>query len=491
VGPPAISGEFVGGTTALSASNAILHEPGRGPGRSLSNVRPASRLARGAVTPGIDRTIAVLLIGLSCLPLALLASGATTLALLLGLAVAGVPLIVNNAVARLLVVIGGAFVVFEVGSSGSKGAYFAVAVLCATLSWLNLRRAAERNPVINEFRPMLTAGAVFLAYILISLLISRSEDISAVDWLSSASPYMMLVLLPVIGLDAAADIAPGRICAWVGIIGTICMIGYAIDWVNRRHATDGVSRFMLSTYIPALFAFGLALIRSADGRRARWWRLVAVTIPVCMFLSGLRAGVIALLTVLLAVLGSRSRARVTLPRMGALLIGVGAAGTWVTVTISRQFLAPGYLQDRLDLGLKAFSGGYSSDRSYQARQVLSDMVLDRWKNHLWLGGGPGYKYTAMGYWTDTPWEVLGVFGIIGCALMAIFAIFAVRSVCRARLRPHPVYTAGRGFLAAVVVLVPFGASLSERGLSLAVGLIVCAAASVGMAQRRELEGGRS
>jgi len=112
---------------------------------------------------------------------------------------------------------------------------------------------------------------------------------------------------------------------------------FGIFWIRQFFRTipddlihaarlDGLSEFsivwriMLPAAMPALFAFGIALVRSTNGRRAYWWRLVAVTIPACMFLSGLRAGVLALLTILLAVLGSRSRARVSLPRMGALLI---------------------------------------------------------------------------------------------------------------------------------------------------------------------------
>ena len=403
-----------------------------------------------------------------------------------GLAVAAAPLllaaVVSSAPARLVVVVAGAMLVLQSSDSigPAKLGYLGVAGMCVAVSgW---RLAASRTEVVAPFRPMLWASGLLMFLLAGNAGVAAAHDIPRVDWIRDASPYLLLAALPVVGLDAAADLSPAAVERLIGIFGVVAAIGFAVSWLDRRGVSSlGVERLVLSTTTLAALGFSYALVRAGSGPDRARWAALAVTILTFMLVNGTRTNLV-LLAALFGVVGVPAKARVTFARGLALVLGlVLATAAVVPALAARLSDDPQFLSRRVEDLRVAVTGG--PDQSLQARAFDSQVARSEFGAHLWLGEGAGHLYDQPSGPAvpslDSPWAVAAKFGIVGVAVLLVLLVAVVRSMVRARRASGPalLYTAGRGWL---FVLTALGAIIpwtEDKGTALALTLLVAAAAA--------------
>lgn len=412
------------------------------------------------------------------------AASQPVLAIAIAAAVPLVAALIQRAMVRLIAVTGGALLVFQAPSSAAKFAYLCLAVLCFVLSAVRLYRTPE--PVVVAFRPMVPAGAVFAVVIAVSGLTASAYDASLANWAADALPYVLLITLPIVGIDASADISP-RASSWVlGSLGLLTAAGFAVDWLDRRGvSTLGVGRFILATAVLPALAFAYATVQCARGVRPLRWGALALAVAALLLVTGTRTNIV-LAGAYLGLLGVSAKARFS---PGRLLITGGStiAGLAITLPVLGAFVLddPAFLRGRLLAAISA-SRSQGTDQSYVIRRGIYAQARRQFEAHPWFGSGPGHLYQGGLFTLDTPWMVPAKFGIVGSLVLLAFLASVIYSVRRLRRLVGYRYaqTAARGWAVVVMLMTPFGSWPEDKGTALALMLclaVVAADAGAAMA----------
>ncbi|GAA3593651.1 hypothetical protein GCM10022223_05700 [Kineosporia mesophila] len=165
-----------------------------------------------------------------------------------------------------------------------------------------------------------------------------------------------------------------------------------------------------------------------------------------------------------------------------------ALATLVPFLASHLISDPAFLDGRITQAMAVAHGEASSDQSYLARQHSYEVAHTAWQEHPWLGVGPG---GILG--SDAPWLVLAKFGLIGAMALSMFGACLCVSIRRARQisGPQPIYAASRGWALILIALTPFGPWTEDKGISLAVALLVTAVVAQATSDDRVLPSERA
>jgi hypothetical protein len=395
-------------------------------------------------------------------------------------AVAILALAVISPTARLIVVVLGALLVFqsstEVGLA--KIAFAALVLMCTVISAIHLARCQDE--IVRKCRSFLFGTCVFGLFLPVTLIVSRSNAISPSDWFRDVLPYVLLVALPIIGLDAGLTMSSGKVQAVIGVTGVIAAIGTALYWLARRGVSSwGVERVILSTAALVALGFALALVRSGIGHRRRLWLLASAIILILMLLPGTRTNTV-LLVGALGVIGSPAKSRVPVRRIAlAATAMVLAAVTLLPTFVGAVSSDPNFFRNRLASAETVIRGEAVKDQSFVLRQRSYHWASQKIEANRWLGTGPGYRYSNGQYSLDTPLVVVAKFGIVGLA--ALIGYFASIYLSVRALRRWQGYgiaqTMARGWVWVLIALLPFGPWTEDKGFSLALALLVAAIVS--------------
>lgn len=444
---------------------ALTRPPGTGRIRAVARLRPSIRA----------RSVGVCSAGLCVVVAAMLAGSRSPLhALGIAAALPAVALLASSAKARLLAVLIGALLVFQGTSGELKSIYLAVAVLCFLISVLALLRSASAD--IVTVRPFIVGSLAMFSLVLVSAFVSHAHGIPFAAWEHIALTYVLLAALPVVGIDAGRTLS----VVWVGrlivLFGLLAALGFALDWLNRRGVSSlGVGRVLFGTTALAALGFSYALARAGTARRSWTWLVLAVVIAALLLVTGTRTNLV-LLAAFVGVLGASSKLRVPLRRMIKLLASSAVLTAIVVPIIGRVAVSdPTFLTRRLAQALAVLTNGSASgDLSYQAREVQYQYARVVFDAHTLLGIGPGYIYPDGATILDTPWLFPATFGLLGVGVLAIYLLSVARCMRRTRALAgySTVQTTARGWFAIVLALTPFGAWTEDKGVSLAVTLIM-------------------
>ena len=394
--------------------------------------------------------------------------------LALGLAIPGLLILVSKAPARLAAVSIGALLVFQSTSNIGKYGYLALAILCCALSGIRLMR--QPTSVMSAFKPMVWSGLLLLVILLLSGLVSRSSGVSAGDWARDVLSYVLLVTLPVVGLDAAQEIAPNRLDVAIAIFGVVAAIGFCLDWLERRGVSSlGVGRLILGTGMLCSLGFVHALVKGVIGRRHSWiWLSVSIFIATALLVTGTRTSLVFSLGIL-GLVGSRRNARASFLKLLSMIAPVvGVTVILVPIAASYVLTDPDFLKERMQAAILVFQDG--DDQSFQIRTNSYALARERFSDSIWLGGGPGHAYPNGLFTLDTPWMLPAKFGVIGTAALLLYLgciVISVRS-CRNLSGPLPAYALARGWSAILVGATPFGPWVEDKGFGVALSLLLAA-----------------
>ena len=394
----------------------------------------------------------------------------------LGIALLG--LVMAKSSARLLVTLIGALLVFQSPTSLGKIVYLAVATLCFALSSLRLMAQGE-NVRLIAFRPMAYAGWAAAAVITLSLPVALSEGAEAEAWLQDVLPYILLITLPVVGLDAAVDMPARAVSGLLGVMGVVAAVGFMVDWLDRRHvSTLGMGRLILATTTLAALGFCYAATRAALGPHRPRWSTAAVVIAASMLVTGTRTNLV-LLVALIGIVGRKSLGFVS-PLRAATTASVFIAATCGFIVVLAQNLIsdPEFLQKRIRIALNF--AGERQDQSYEMRRSAYSLAHERFIEHPWFGAGPGYKYPNGLMSLDTPWMTPAKFGVVGTLVILVFLVtvgWCVRRTTRLTSGKVPaLYLAARAWALLLLTLTPFFPWVEDKGTALAVMVLVASAA---------------
>lgn len=376
---------------------------------------------------------------------------------------------------RLVTVTLGALLVFQSTSSGGKYAYLAIAALCFGVSAVRVARSNDR--VILSFQPMMFMGIALIAYLGLSLLVARSNGGTIGNWAGDSLPYLLLAALPVVGIDAYRCISPKSVGWIISILGVLTAVGFALDWLNRRHVSDlGVGRILLATATLPILAFVYGIVRAARGRNLVAWSCYSALVASLLLATGARTYLV-LAFAYPAVVGDRDKFRVRPIRViSAIATGVAGAILLVPRIVSFAVADDSFITQRIAAALAAVQNG--DDQSLQIRDASYAHAQEVFFAHEWLGIGPGHIYPEGSFTLDTPWLVLAKFGIIGTAVVVVYLFTIAWSIRRLRVifGYSEMQTVARGFCAVLVVMVPFGPWTEDKGTALTLMILVASIA---------------
>ncbi|MBT0769474.1 O-antigen ligase family protein [Kineosporia sp. J2-2] len=399
-----------------------------------------------------------------------------------GLGLPVLALLVAQPWTRFVTVVVGGLLLFQTAGAAAKQGYFAIAVVCCAVSGLHIARTSSTTT--RCFRPMIYAGAFLITVLSISLLVSRSVDVPFSAWLTDVIPYILLAMLPVVGIDAGRQIPPRIMGVLIAVIGLISAIGFCVAWLSLRGAsTMGLDRLTLASLVFTALAFTYALAHTGQGgKRAGIWLTVAVLMLALILVTGTRTGIV-FVAGFFGVMGLRRRGGGVHPArmLVYMVLATGAVMTTVPLLAGRLVDDPNFIAEKLGNGLAVLHGGAEQDQSFQGRQRAYELTQAYFHAHPWLGTGPGFFWSV-----DSPWMVLAKYGIIGAGALIVYLGAVVVSARRVRALTGPLrlHAAARGWLIILLGLTPFAAWTDDKGLALAVTLFVAALASHAHAAER-------
>jgi hypothetical protein len=400
------------------------------------------------------------------------------------------PLLMARASYRLAAVVLGALVVFqssrEVGPA--KFTYMAVAGACMVISAIRIWKA--QDPALQILRPLVPATLALAAVIGVSGVVAQTGGTNIGDWARDVLPYALLVILPIVGADAALDTTPGWLEAFIGLLGVTGAVGITLDWLHRRDVSNlGVGRVLLSTTVLVALGFSLAITRAGLGPKRVGWLLAGLSILAAFLLSGSRASLV-LVAAIVGVVGARHKARIRLAsatRIGiAIAIGVTLVLPWAA---SKVIADPDFIQSRVHSAQLVVTGHADRDQSFEERRMSYVWATGQVRQHPWLGTGPGYRYPGGHFTLDTPFITPAKFGVVGTAVIVSYLGALVLCVHRSRkwIGYLTIHTAARGWAAVLLALVPFGSWLEDKGFAISVTLLIAVVTT--QTRRTSAEGG--
>ncbi|MDQ0279295.1 hypothetical protein QO003_003598 [Arthrobacter silviterrae] len=369
------------------------------------------------------------------------------------------------------VVLGGGF--YTLGSSSDVGplkiVYMALLIFCSLVS--SYRLIINPPPWIRPFKKTIVWGIAFLLCMIIGTMFLPTFDL--LTTIRQSVFYLLVILSPIIGLDAGRDMRPRFVLNMIGIIGTISAAGFAADWLERRNISSvEIGRFMLSSLVvPSLtFALALVCVCYAKGLLRILWFIPIIVIPAAMLVTGTRTNLIIYVAIL-GVIGNRKYMRVPLNRV-LIITASACAGTLALIPLLASSLLrdPGFLMTRLQALLTVVGGDGQADESFRLRTEQYEYAWSRIHESPFFGFGPGFTADIP---MDTPLVTIVKFGFVGSSILIIFlfvALTAIRHTAR-KYGYGAIHASLRGFILVFLALIPFGTPFEDRGFGFLLMLI--------------------
>jgi hypothetical protein len=427
---------------------------------------------------------------LAAIPCTVLAAGLGVLLLdrpslapLLALPFAALPLVLSGRV-RALVFVFGSLAVFQSSDelTGQKLLFF-FAVMIAFAAIVARLPELSQTPAYHDLTPMLRASVVLLGLAAVSLVVASANDVPQRDWLRDISPYVLVASAPLFALDAQASFTVRGLRRLVVVGGTLGALAFTVTWLTNRGIADlSFVPIGLPTMLLPAAVFALAMSAFLEGERGRFaWLALGAVIIAMMVATGTRTSLLLVAAPLAITFGSRQRlTRRSLRLLAAVplvaVIGIVAAEGIIGVTGGDR----GVLAERIEQ--ISTTGEGVADRSYLDRVSQTEAAWALFRSSPVVGVGPGVPIE----WTDSlgrpkssplvdsPVSFLTKFGLLGLVAVGFLLVGFVASLRRIRLR------AGRRTLAQYA-LIGYGAvfasltllvnSFEDKGLSIGLALL--------------------
>lgn len=332
---------------------------------------------------------------------------------------------------RLLLNLAAALVVFSPG-------YAPISVKLVFLGILGLTTAVSvirlRHVDIQLGGGLKAAYFGYASALLLSVVVGSYGGVEAT--LQNILPYLLLLLILPIAIDAGAGSDWRLLESGLVITGLVSAVSFSVQWLSRRHISslDADQLLAASMLMPAV-VFQWGLVMSGEHSRAPWVRVVAtfvsIAIPVAFLVTGTRTSVVFLLGLAFYFYWVAANQKRRALRSGMIgLLGVACslpALGWIASLVMQD---PEFLSKRIASIQGILSHGSASDASLRAREMATDTALAVLDGHWLFGLGMS---TPKPYWVyafDTPLLTVMRLGVIGTLLLVIYVSMILRWVVR-------------------------------------------------------------
>lgn len=398
------------------------------------------------------------------------------------------------ALARVVLFSLGYVLLFQSDSSvaGSKEAFAAISVVFAVIGAFRLRKLEDQRIP----RGIFLAVGIMLVLLLAWVARIAGGGVGLDDWIRDSLNYILFPVATLIGADAGTSVSRAILGRLVVVIGVFGAITFMSTWLARRSgALFGAEQVGLASSFVPLTSIALCLAIFFAGDR---WRGGALIIGlgqmVLLAVSGGRSVWIYCLAALIAAFLS---AGVPLgARIGRATVALAAAGFGAAMVFSLSTaIGGGIAVTRFTRFRSLAEGGLDSifsDASAIERIRAYEWTTLIWHNNVLFGRGLGFTFPSVTtgnvnagiYTLDTPVIALAKFGIIG-TLMILAALvilwWTLWSASRGDRVARCVLVTLTG---AVIVLLPNGFPIENRGFDLLVCLAVAYVIAAGPAVAR-------
>lgn len=409
-------------------------------------------------------------------------------------------LVVRYSWARAAFFMFGAFLVFQTsaGLSAPKLFYFAVVGVSVLVSVTKLK-AMTRTPSLRALRPAyFGALGIVLWQLLIVLPYSvGAQGVRLEDWLRDGATYVLIGSAVIIALDALETSTRRLARTLVVLVGALAAFSFASRWISARGLVDaqantGADNALMSSLTALTLAVALAFAMALVGRRMGWiWLAVGVVFVFAILVTGTRTGVV-FGAVLLGLVGRRGKQRAPIFRVLAAATA-GVLAVVVAIPLTAPFFSnDNFLAERFGSIWGTIKNGVASDQSGAIRTRAYEYCVQVFQENVLLGRGEGLTFVnpttglqGTDFSVDSPLVYLAKFGILGCLILFACLVFIFLPL----VRRAPGFewtvenTAVRGCVAILVSLLPFGATLEDKGFAITAALAVLLVGSALQAQR--------
>ena len=385
----------------------------------------------------------------------------------------------TSATVRLVVVM--LFGLFFLQTSGGVGTlkliFMGLLIYAWMLSLLDSRRAdsAVRPDVEEPIDKKLYGFLVVAGFLFLTSVVADSS--ATTDWMDVARgsvPFVMALLLPLVGASAGASLSVlGSL--WVAyIVGLGAAIAFFVDWTARRGVSVlAIDRLAASSLLLPGLGLSVSLVFLFHyGPRLRAVGIVgAVAIPALMLATGTRTNLLLFVVPVFMLLWDRS-----VPVVRRLIFAVMyPLILFLSLLLFSRLLVSDseFLLARVSMLWSSFGQG---DQSFSERSDATANALAVFKQSPVFGEGVNYAPRDLPAF-DTPLATLARLGIVGfVALIIVFVgliLLALRSRSSSSWRSSPLLLAS--WLLFVACTAFLGSPVDDRGFAFSVAMLVAIA----------------
>jgi hypothetical protein len=384
--------------------------------------------------------------------------------------------LLKSGISRIAYCVIGGLITFQAQGNTVRLIYLCGSIVCFAIALGRLLTSVTDYRWKRYLIWMALGDASVSMVLLVNLLESGQNGVGVSRWVTEATPYILLVVLPIVGIEAGRSSAQGLLTLLMVSVSVLAPIAFMVDWLNRRGVSALPFGRILFASIPlSCIALSFGIAKLAHSRKLIPWALIAALTPCCVLLTGTRTGFVLLFGALGA-MGRKRPGRLSASTMFFLLLGIGLLiSLFIPILGNLVASRPDFYARRFG-DIQAILSGendlLSSDASFRGRSFQTELSMDIFAEHPLLGEGLGVVHYGAQV-LDTPVAPLSQFGIIGCT--AIGAMIAVWFLLGRNLYLQGESVVGsttlRVFGVCMMVYAPFSSPLSDKGLSLAVCLM--------------------
>lgn len=307
---------------------------------------------------------------------------------------------------------------------------------------------------------------------------------AVLDIVRDSSTYAGLASAGIVAADAAPWVNRRTHERVIVVAGLISTLGFTLEWLSRRGLAElPFTDVLLHSNVPGILLWSYSIARLASGGRRAWMWLASASISVGLpLLTGTRnvllyAAAPVVVAGIAALRGNwRSASRtiivgpVGLLLTTALVLGLQAGST------SQQLQTQAAIRRLATVGQTLDEPAV--DPSLEERLTQTRVAWDTFTSDPLLGSGPGHIFrwkrsgptsvTTEAYTIDTSLVTAAKYGMLGVAVLVTLLI----AWHRARPRSEVWLSTIGGFVAVVSLLSVLGPTIEDKGLPLAVAIIL-------------------
>lgn len=347
--------------------------------------------------------------------------------------------------------------------------------------------------------PVFASAVTFVGVLLLASVGGAFRGNAPLDILRDTATYMLIPAAALVVADAAPSVTRRAGRAVLLVTGLMSSVFVWIEWVQLRGYVElSIGDFFLPSGFPAVALWSYSIVRiTREGRQAIWWLVPAVVSIGFPLATGTRSAILYLLApVGMLVAAARHGER-------RYALRVAAAGPLLVLLAVALLLV---LADQEDSTQQALSRLQSLQQlevenldeapSLAARWVQNRTAAEAVADQPLLGQGPGHRfefsYQVKGpleaslstFTMDTSLTVVAKLGLLGTAVLIWFLLTTSR--CLAPLHPAWSQTMS-GFLAVLIPMMVLNNPLENKGLAIAVAIMLASGAAERPLQRPEVE----